>query len=120
MIEIIFILTVVLIAFLYVYHKTYKANSGLLKIKQYEEYFQKSVEEFKLFTDGAEYFNNKKYEKWNEKYDYLSEKIDFDFSKATIEKEFKETIRKYLKYKNNARKIIDFLGRSLLLLPIII
>ena len=120
MIEIIFISIVVLVVLLYAHNETHKTNRGLLKIKQYEENFQKSVKEFEFFTDGAKYFNNKKYEKWNEKYDYLSEKINFDLSKATIEKEFKETIRKYLKYKNNARKIIDFLGRSLLLLPIII
>ena len=107
MFEIIFILIAVLVALLYAYHKTYKANSGLLKIKQYEEVLRKAVKEFESFTDGAKYFNNIKYEKWNEKYNYLSEKINFDFSKATVEKEFKETIRKYLKYKNNQRKIID-------------
>ena len=107
MIEIIFISIVILSVLLYIYYEKNKANRGLLKLKQNEENFQKSVKEFEFFTDGAEYFNNKKYEDWNETYKYLIEKINFDFSKAIIEKEFKETIRKYLKYKNNTRKIID-------------
>ena len=107
MIEIIFISIVILSVLLYIYYEKNKANRGLLKLKQNESIFTKAVKEFELFTDGAEYFNNKKYEDWNETYKYLIEKINFDFSKATVEKEFKETIRKYLKYKNNARKIID-------------
>ena len=75
MIEIIFILIVVLVALLYTYYKTYKVNSGLLKIKQYESVFTEAVKEFELFTNGTKYFNNKKYEDWNETYKYLIEEV---------------------------------------------
>ena len=107
MFEIIFILIIVFLFILYTYYETNKANRGLLEMKQYMEDFKKAIEEFESFMDGAKYFNNKKYENWNKNYKYLSEKINFNFSKATIEKIFKEIVQKYLNYQNGARKIIN-------------
>ncbi len=107
MFEIIFILIIISLFVLYTYYETNKANKGLLEIRRYREDFQKAVEEFESFMNGTEYFNNRKYENWNERHKYLIEKIYFDPSKATIEKEFKGLIRKYLNYQNSARKTID-------------
>ena len=105
MLEIIYIFIFVL--FLYAYNEKNKANKGLLELKQNEPDFTKAVDEFEYFLDGSKYFNNRKYENWSKKYQYLQEGIDFNFSKVTVEKEFKEIILKYLKYKNNTRIIID-------------
>lgn len=107
MIEFIIILFVILGVLLYAYYETYKANRGLLEMKQHEEDFQKAVGEFESFLDGTEYFNNRKYGNWDEGHKWLIEMINFDLSKATIEKNLKELIEKYLNYNNNARKIID-------------
>ncbi|MFH1048797.1 MAG: UvrD-helicase domain-containing protein [Patescibacteria group bacterium] len=107
MFEIIFISIAILSVLLYVYYETYKANRGISDLKRCGESFQKAVEEFESFLGGYKYFNNKKYEKWNEEYKFLKEQINFDLSKATSEKRFKEIIQKYSDYQNNARKIID-------------
>ncbi|MEA1936708.1 MAG: UvrD-helicase domain-containing protein [Patescibacteria group bacterium] len=107
MFEIIFILIIVLFFVFSIYYETYKANKGLLDLRHYKEDFQRAVEEFESFLDGAEYFNNRKYENWSEKYKYLLKKINFNLSRAVTEKIFKEIIQRYLNYQKNARKIID-------------
>ncbi len=104
---IIFIAIIVSFFFLYKYYEISKANKGLLEMLQYREDFQKAVKEFELFMRGDEYFNNRKYENWKNIHKYLSEKINFDFSKATIENSFKELVQKFLNYQDNARNIIN-------------
>ena len=105
--EIIFVLVIILLFVFYIYYKIHKANKELPEIEQYREDFRKAIEDFESFMMGAKYFNNRKYENWNEKYKYLSEKINFNLSKAIVEETFKKVIRKYLNYQDNARKIID-------------
>lgn len=107
MFEMFYILIAVLLVLLYFYFETCKANKCLLNLKQYIKDFQEAIEVFEKNLNGTEYFNNKKHQDWQERYKFLKEKINFDPSKTTIEKEFNKQITKFVNYYDNARKIID-------------
>ncbi len=84
-----------------------RANDNLLAVEPHGNEIKNAIAEMDAFLSGKEYFNNRKYENWVNRYKHLADKASFDFERATTKGDLKELVQKFQECYKQGRRIID-------------